>query len=112
MEVLSQNTNRARIFSQTGRFEIPRLIASGWKDYPKNTLLGFCDIECVDVGVIIRKVCVHSKGGQRWVSLPAKPWTDKEGNQQWTPVVEFANSDVRAAFQSAAIKAIDDLRKS
>ena len=87
-----------------------RLAASNWKPFVKNTLQGFVDLEVAEPGLVIRGVCLHEKNGKRWVSLPAKPWTDKEGNQQWQPVVEFTDNDARDAFQRAALPEIDKIK--
>jgi hypothetical protein len=102
------SANRATDFSTTA--DAPQLVALNFKAFQKNTLQGFVDLEITEVGLTIHGVCLHLKEGKRWVSLPAKPWTDQDGNQKWQPVLEFTDSDARAAFQAAAIKAIDELR--
>lgn len=86
------------------------LVAINWKSFEKNTLQGFVDLEVAEAGLVIRGACLHEKNGKRWVSLPAKPWTDKEGNQQWQPVLDFTDNDARDAFQRAALPAIDKIR--
>jgi hypothetical protein len=78
--------------------------------FEKNTLKGFADLELTRVGLVIRDCTWHEKNGKEWVGFPARSYTDKDGNTQWSPLVEFAESagEARRQFQEQAVAAIHD----
>jgi hypothetical protein len=78
------------------------------RPYEKNTLRGFADLELTRVGLIIRDCCWHEKNGKEWIAFPARQYQDKEGNTQWSPLVEFAEwpTEARRQFQEKALEAI------
>lgn len=77
-----------------------------------NSLRGFASIRIVELHLIVNDVGVHSRDGRRWVSMPARPWLKGDavvlvdGRIKYSPVIEFANTKVRAAFSDAVIKAL------
>jgi hypothetical protein len=79
-----------------------------FRPYAKNTLRGFVDLELTRVGLIIHDCCWHEKNGKEWIAFPARSYTDKNHNTQWSPVVEFAAgaTEAREQFQKLAINAI------
>ena len=77
--------------------------------YEKNTLKGFVDLELIRTGIIIRDCTWHRhENGREWVSFPARPYEDKNGNTAWQPLVEFAEgaTEARKQFQQKALEAI------
>jgi len=82
----------------------------GFRDYPKNTLIGFADLEVPAVGLLIHDVCLHGRNSSSWVSLPGKPY-QVNGETKWTPVVEFTDPPHRSEFQEAALAAIKSFRE-
>jgi hypothetical protein len=88
-----------------------------FRPYEKNTLRGFCDLQLVRTGLIIRDCCLHEKGGKYWISFPARSYQDKAGGTQWAALIEFADGakEAREAFQKqavAAVRAVADKQKS
>jgi hypothetical protein len=81
-----------------------------FRAFEKNTLKGFADLELTRVGIIIRDCTLHDKNGKQWVGFPARQYQDKEGNTQWSPLVEFAAgaTEARRQFQEFAVGAIHD----
>jgi hypothetical protein len=79
-----------------------------FRPHQKNTLRGFADLELTNTGIVIRDCCGHEKNGKEWVSFPARSYTDKNGNTQWSPLVEFAEGarEAREQFQRQALAAI------
>jgi hypothetical protein len=49
---------------------------------------------------------VHVRGDARWLSMPAREY-QKDGERSWAPLVEFATKQIREAFQTAALAALD-----
>lgn len=82
---------------------------SGYKEKTKNTLRAFFTLE-LDSGLHLNGCTLHQKGDKRWVGLPARPYTDKAGNQTWAKVVDIPDKDRWAAFQHQALKAVDACR--
>jgi len=79
-----------------------------FRRYEKNTLKGFADLELVRTGIIIHDCPLHEKNGKEWIGFPARSYTDKDGNTQWSPLLEFApgaNAE-REAFRKQALEAI------
>jgi hypothetical protein len=101
-----QNIKASEVFSQ------PKISveADNWRPLAKNTLQGFFDLTVCGLGLHIKSLSLHSKNGKRWVSFPARAYTDKEGNQQWQSILEIPDYKAYQAFQDAALKAVDKLR--
>jgi hypothetical protein len=78
-----------------------------FKRVEKNTLRGFVSLTVAPSGITINNVCLHQKAGRRWLSFPAKSYQDKDGKQQWWPIVEIEDREVLRRFQAAGLAAID-----
>ena len=79
-----------------------------FRAFEKNTLKGFADLELTHTGLVIRDCTLHEKAGKEWVGFPARSYQDKDGNTQWSPLVEFAEGakEARAQFRKQALAAI------
>jgi hypothetical protein len=79
-----------------------------FRPHVKNTLRGFVDLELTRVGLVLRDCTRHEKNGKEWIGFPARSYTDKDGNTQWSPLIEFAEgaTAAREQFQQQAINAI------
>ncbi len=84
-----------------------RIDCRGLKAFAKNTLKAFVTLKITPPGLVVNDICLHEKGGRRWLSFPAKPYQDKEGKQQWWPIVEIEDKAVLRRFQAAGLAAID-----
>jgi hypothetical protein len=79
-----------------------------------NTLVGFCTVAIPEMHLRIHDLTVHAKGASRWVSLPSKPWIDRDGVARrgddgkiiYVPVLEFTDSATRTAFSAKVIAAL------
>ena len=80
---------------------------TNFRAYQKNTLQGFIDLVVTPPGIEIREATLHEKGGKRWIGLPAKPYTDREGKEAWSKIVAFPENADYSAFQQAALTAVD-----
>ena len=79
-----------------------------FRAFRKNTLKGFVDLELTRVGLVLHDCTWHEKAGKEWVGFPARSYTDRDGNTQWQPLIEFAENsgEARKQFQQQAIDAI------
>jgi hypothetical protein len=79
-----------------------------FRPYVKNTLKGFVDLELSRVGLVLRDCCWHEKNGKEWVSFPARPYENRDGDTLWQPLIEFADGakEARAQFQRLALEVI------
>ena len=76
-----------------------RSAASSSAACEKNTLEGnSADLELTHTGLVIRD----------WVGLPARSYTDQNGNTQWQALTEFAKDarEAREQFRKQALAAI------
>jgi hypothetical protein len=79
-----------------------------------NTLFGFCTVVVPEVHLRVIDISVHAQNGKRWVSLPSKPWIDRDGVARrsddgkiiYAPVLEFTDAATRAAFSAKVIKSL------
>jgi hypothetical protein len=101
---MNQTQQRSAAGPGAGNFTVE---CRSFKRVEKNTLQGFVSITVAPPGITINDVCLHEKGGRRWLSLPAKPYQDKEGKQQWWPIVEIEDRETLRRFQTAGLAAID-----
>jgi hypothetical protein len=61
----------------------------------------------VNVGLEIRDCTYHLTDKGRWIGLPAKPYTDDEGNTKYSYIVKFLDKEKYAQFQKSALAALD-----
>src|SRR5262249_2608508 len=72
----------------------------------RNTLKGFFSV-VMPPGMIVNDIALHVKGDSRWVTLPAREWTNSERERKWAPIVEFTTRDVADRFRDAVLAALD-----
>jgi hypothetical protein len=79
-----------------------------FRAYTKNTLRGFADLLLVRTGLVIRDCCLHERDGKRWISFPARQFTDQNGEIKWQALIEFASGarEQREQFRKQALEAI------
>ena len=83
-----------------------QVIASNFRPFAKNTLVGFVDLEVVDLGLRLLGWTVHKKDDARWIGPPGRKYVDDNGVEQWANTAEFTDKGKRAEFQKAAVEAI------
>src|SRR5215467_4897625 len=84
-----------------------------WREVRRNTLVGFATV-ALPIGLVIRDITVHNKGGARWASMPAKPVLDGDGKhhvvdgrRQYTPVVEWRDRALAEEFSRRLVALIE-----
>jgi len=79
-----------------------------FKSHVKGHLQGFADFYVEKWGVELTGCALYMKEGRRWVNLPAKEYTNPEGEQKYAPIVRFRKKEHFEAFVNACKKAIDE----
>lgn len=91
------------------------ITVTAWKAMARSSLRGFVSVHVGELSLTLHDVAIHVKGERAWAAPAAKPWlkggvaiTDKSGKIQYSPLVEFDNSEVRSAFSAAVIRALEE----
>jgi hypothetical protein len=71
---------------------------------PRNSRIGFVDLLFSQISLKVCGFGLHSRDGRIWLSLPARP---RDYDVQTRPVFYFLDAQIRAAFEEAALRAID-----
>ncbi len=77
-----------------------------------NSLLGFADVTFGSL--LIHDVGIHSKDERRWVSMPAKPMINRDGQvirgddgkTKYAPILSWADKETANRFSDAVIAAL------
>jgi hypothetical protein len=77
-----------------------------WTSHFKGTLVGFFTA-VLPSGMVVERLMLHDKGGARWVSQPAREWTDQQGVKQYAPLIGFIDRGTRERFQEVVLAALD-----
>lgn len=82
------------------------MIATNFKHYTKNTLLGFFDLE-LPSRMTIKGCTLHRKsdGDRWWVGLPAKEFKKEDGTIGYSNIIEFKEKENQYKFGDAAVVA-------
>lgn len=93
------------------------MIAADWRPVVKNSLQGFFTLK-MPSGLILCECMLHESNGKRWIGMPAKPQTHKDGTPvlsprsgkpAWSPLVKIEDKQKHKVFQAAALAAIEKL---
>jgi hypothetical protein len=57
--------------------------------------------------MIINGCMLHEKGDARWISFPAKEYTDNQGQKQFARFVEFTDKRIADRFRDLTLQALD-----
>jgi hypothetical protein len=91
------------------------ITCTDFRPFHRNTLRGFATIHIDELKLTIHDIAVHQHdNGSRWVSLPAKPIVDREGNVkrtgegklEYAKLLSFDSRAVSDAFAAAVIAAL------
>ena len=79
---------------------------SDWRPHEKNTLRGFFTIT-LQSGMIIHDVMLHEKAENRWISFPAREWTDQQNQKQFVRFIDFRDRATADRFRDQVLAALD-----
>ncbi len=77
-----------------------------WRPFLRNTLQGFVTLR-MGSGWEIADVGVHKTDSERWLMLPSKPYTRKDGQIAWTYMIRMPDQARWKRFQREALEALD-----
>lgn len=91
----------------------PELIIEEWVPVTKGSLRGFARIR-LPSGMVLSDVAVMQCGAKAWAMPPGKPQIDRNGvalreetgKIRYTPIVGFANRELRSKFSDQVIGAL------
>ena len=87
-----------------------QIVIRSWRALPKNTLRGFANVTVN--GLEIDDVTVHERGGEWWISLPARPLIENsqlvvhDGKAQYVSIMRWSDRQRANAFRDAVIQAL------
>jgi hypothetical protein len=93
-----------------------KVICKQFRAFERNTLLGFVELEIVEIGLSIKECTVHRKGDRQWIGLPGRPQIDKSGavvkdpatgKVAYTNVLQFVGRSWSDEFNRDALIAIN-----
>ena len=85
-----------------------------WTPVTRNTLRGYASVQ-VGKALVIHDIAVHNSSGARWVGLPSKAMTTKDGaprlndkgKRLYLPLVEWRDKTTAARFRDAVIEQVE-----
>lgn len=87
---------------------------SGFKRVRKNTLRGFAVVRFDELKLVVSEIAVHESHDSKWAALPSRPWVadgrvirGDDGKIKYQPLFEFESREVRDAFSSAVVAAVE-----
>lgn len=78
-----------------------------YKKHIRGSLLGFADLKYPSKGFVLQGCTLHQKDGKRWVNLPAKEFSDENGEKKFFSIFRFIDTSEFNEFKNQALKAID-----
>jgi hypothetical protein len=93
---------------------MPHTSILAFKPLTKNTLRGFASVRFPS-GLVMHEVGIHTSNGKAWAAPPARPIVGKDGRQlvddagkpRWQVLVEFASKELRDAWSTQIIAAMN-----
>jgi len=83
-----------------------KILVKEFKKYEKNTLKAFCDLELLDLCLVIKGCGVHQKEGRAWISFPGQKYKTQDGETVWADILTFSDDNKREEFRKAAVDAV------
>ena len=72
------------------------------------SLKGFVTLQ-LPSGLVLHDCTYHERSdGARWVGMPARCYTNKDGATSWQRLMDFASKPSHKRFQRETLKAIDE----
>lgn len=74
-----------------------------FKLYQKNTLQGFATVRMENIGLEIRDIALHQKNDKEWLTMPARPYEDSEGNQKYAYILDWYDKNLKGQFENTVL---------
>jgi len=82
-----------------------KILLRDFRRYEKNTLQAFCDLEIIELHLVIKGCTVHQKNGRAWIGFPGRPYKE-DGETKWANILEFSDDEIKEDFRRAAVEVI------
>jgi hypothetical protein len=82
-----------------------------FKEREGGVLKGHLKVRLTKIGLEIYGVALFDKGAGKWISLPRKDYTKKDGTKGWNDILKFTDFDVFKQFQAEVLAALDEYLK-
>ena len=82
------------------------IIIADWRPHEKGSLKGFFRAT-LPSGLTLNGLMLHERDGARWLGLPAREWTDQQGEKQYAKIIEFIDRPTANKFRDAVLDALD-----
>ncbi len=82
-----------------------------FKERESGVLKGHLKVRLTKIGLEIYGVALFDKGAGKWISLPRKDYTKKDGTKGWNDILKFTDFDVFKQFQAEVLAALDEFQK-
>ncbi len=73
----------------------------------KGSLLATCDVHIGPWKLTLHEVKIFEKGANRWISMPAKEFTNELGEKKYVELITFDNESVKNRFRNQIMASID-----
>jgi len=80
----------------------PLPIVKDFRLYSKGSLLGFFDLE-LPSGMIVAGCQLHATNNRFWIGLPARSYTNAQGEAAWCRIIDFVDKETRGRFQGLVV---------
>jgi DNA-binding cell septation regulator SpoVG len=85
---------------------------SDWKPYEgTGGLKGFFRV-ALDCGLVIKCSLFERENGARWVGMPAKQWTKRNGSIAYEDQVDYIDQKTEERFHDEVFAQLDELRNA
>jgi DNA-binding cell septation regulator SpoVG len=85
-----------------------KITITNYKAHQKGSLSAFFSV-MLPSGLIVHECKLFEKENRRWIGLPSRPFTGKDGNTGYAAILEFVNRDTAEGFREAVLRAIDGM---
>jgi DNA-binding cell septation regulator SpoVG len=89
-----------------GEAMMNKITVTNYKAHQKGSLAAFFSV-ILPSGFIVHECKLFQKEGRRWIGLPSRPFTGKDGTRAYAPILEFTNREACERFRETVLDAID-----
>jgi DNA-binding cell septation regulator SpoVG len=82
---------------------------TNFKPYKKGSLAAFFSVT-LPSGLIIHECRMFEKESRRWIGLPSRPFTGKDGSTAYAPILEFTSRQGSEHLREAVLRAVDGMK--
>ena len=73
----------------------------------KGSFVGYADFYIPKTGLEIYGCQLFQKDGKRWINMPAREYTNEQGEKKYAPYVRYREPNHKELFSEYALKAIE-----